>query len=109
MELRLVTTTVATRENAQRLAQAMVTRRLAACVQMSAIESVYEWNGALAQEAEVRLVLKTTQDRVDALQAALLEVHPYELPAIFVTPVLDAHEAYRGWVITQTREQREPA
>jgi periplasmic divalent cation tolerance protein len=108
MELRLVTTTVATLADAQRLAQAMVSRGLAACVQLSEIESVYHWQGALAQEAEVRLMLKTTQDRVDALQAALLELHPYELPAIFVTPVLQAHGPYRDWVIAQTRAPNAP-
>lgn len=92
-----VITTTATRDDAVRLAHILVERRLAACAQISAIESVYVWAGALQHEPEHRLVLKTTVDRHPALEAALAELHPYALPAIVSLP-FDAGEAYGAWV-----------
>ncbi len=97
-----VWTTVATREDAQRIAETCVRERLAACVQLSPIDSVYEWQGALQQEAEVRLLLKTTAGRYPALAQRLRQLHPYELPAIFALPVAEAASDYIAWVEAQT-------
>lgn len=98
-----VFTTVASAEEAQRLARHCVQQRLAACVQISPIDSVYEWQGRLQTSAEQRLLCKTTVDRAAALQAALRQQHPYELPAIFTLPVSDATDDYADWVAAQTR------
>jgi periplasmic divalent cation tolerance protein len=99
----LVLTTVATREDAQRLAHAMVEQRLAACAQINAIDSVYRWNGALQSEPEWRLVLKTTQAARPALQAALRAVHPYDLPAIVTLP-MEAEEDFALWVAAEVKK-----
>ncbi len=97
-----VWTTVATREEAQHIAEACVREKLAACVQLSTIDSVYEWQGALQQEPEVRLVLKTTAARYPALARRLRALHPYELPAIFALPVAEASADYIAWVEDRT-------
>lgn len=97
-ELLLVFTTVASRDEARRLAHALVQRRLVACAQISEIESVYEWQGAVAQEPEWRLLLKTEASRYPALEAAIRELHSYELPAIVAVPVSAALPAFAGWV-----------
>jgi periplasmic divalent cation tolerance protein len=97
-ELLTVWTTVDTREAAERLARALLEAGLAACVQVEAIESFYEWDGALRQEPEFRLALKTTAAAYPALEAAILESHPYELPAIWATPVAQASDAFGAWV-----------
>jgi len=102
-ELVAVITTVAGAEQARRLAQLCVQQRLAACVQISAIESVYEWQGRLETTPEQRLLCKTTADRAAALEAALRQHHPYELPAIFTLPVSRATGDYADWVAAQTR------
>lgn len=94
----IVYTTVGAREDAQRLAVALVQRRLAACAQIAAIDSVYHWQGVLQQEPEFRLVLKTTQARYDALEQALRELHPYELPAIHAVAPARMHAPYAQWV-----------
>jgi len=99
----LVLTTVATREDADRLARAMVEQRLAACAQISAIDSVYRWNGALQQEPEWRLLFKTTEARTPALQAALRAEHPYELPAIVALPCSHALAEFAAWVGDETQ------
>lgn len=104
MTLLAVHTTVATRVDADRLAQAAVCERLAACAQIEAIDSVYVWQGALQQEPELRLLFKTTLARQAALIARLRELHPYELPAIYSVAVHDATPDYAEWVRANTRE-----
>lgn len=100
-ELLLVTTTVATRDDALSLAQHVVSAGLAACVQMSEVESVYRWDGVVQHEVEWRLALKTTVAMYEPLQQAILERHPYELPAIFAVPVAAAYAPYQDWVGAQ--------
>lgn len=97
-ELLLVLTTVASRDEARRMAHALVQRRLVACAQISEIESVYGWQGAVAQEPELRLLLKTEASRYPALQAAIRELHSYELPAVVAVPVSAALPAFADWV-----------
>jgi periplasmic divalent cation tolerance protein len=100
----LVTTTLATREQALALGRNLVERRLAACAQVTAIESIYRWQGAVHQEPEFRLLLKTHAEGYAALEAALLEQHPYELPAIHAVAADRTHAPYAEWVEAETRE-----
>ena len=106
--LLLVLTTVATRADADALARAMVEQRLAACAQISAIDSVYRWQGAVQSEGEFRVLFKTTAERYPALEAALRSSHPYELPAIVALPVVQALPAFADWVAHEVREPRAP-
>ena len=99
----LVVTTVGSADDARRLARAMVDRRLAACVQIGAIDSIYRWHGAVQEDAEFRLLFKTAADRVQPLLDALRELHPYELPALHAWPVAAADPAYAGWIVESTR------
>ena len=96
-----VTTTVATPEDARRLAQAVLQQRLAACVQIEPITSHYRWQGALHEEAEWRLVCKTVAGSVAGLLQLLQAQHPYELPLLLVQP-LQASAAYADWVRQET-------
>ncbi|EGJ08852.1 divalent-cation tolerance protein CutA [Rubrivivax benzoatilyticus] len=93
-----VRTTVATEADAQRIADALVTRRLAACVQVEAVRSTYVWQGALQHDSEWRLLAKTLAARWPELEAAIRELHPYALPAIWATPVVLAGADYAAWV-----------
>ena len=99
----LVLTTVATRADADALARAMVEQRLAACAQISVIDSVYRWQGALQAEPEFRLLFKTLPERYAALQAALRECHPYQLPAIVGWTCDAALPDFVDWVAGQTQ------
>lgn len=103
MKLLAVYTTVATRDEARRLARAMVERRLAACAQIDAIESCYVWDGAVQQEPEHRLLFKTSEAAFAALEAALLELHPYALPAIHAVAAERVHAPYAEWVAAGSR------
>lgn len=108
MELLAVCTTVGSREAALKLAHAAVEARLAACVQIAPIESVYVWQGAVQQEGEFRLMFKTTTTRHDALVRMIGALHPYELPAVYALPVAACSEAYRDWVIGNTLPGGDP-
>jgi len=99
----LVVTTVGSAEQARALARAMVEQRLAACAQITAIESVYRWQGAVEHEPEWRVLFKTRADGYAALEAAIRERHPYELPAIHAIATQQAHAAYAEWVDESTR------
>ena len=93
-----VITTVASRDDARHIAQTLVERRLVACAQISAIESLYHWNGALQDDAEFRLLLKTVDTQYDAVERAIRELHPYDLPAIYALPIDRIHAPYAAWV-----------
>jgi periplasmic divalent cation tolerance protein len=98
-----VVTTVATQDDARRLARALVEQRLAACAQISAIESVYRWQGAVQQEVEQRVLFKTVHERYAEVEAAIRAIHPYELPAIHALPLAEVFPAYAEWVVANSR------
>ena len=99
----LIHTTTPTRDEALRLARELVEQGLVACAQLSDIESVYLWQGALQQEPECRLLLKTSDDKWPEVERFIQERHSYEVPAIFAVPVTQASEGYVNWVTETTR------
>lgn len=93
-----VFTTVGTSDDARALAHALVGEGLAACAQITPIESVYVWDGAVQQAPEFRLLFKTTEAMYARLEAALRERHPYALPAIHAVAWAHAEPAFAAWV-----------
>lgn len=102
MKLIAVLTTIDDREAARRIAREVVERRLAACAQVSEIESFYRWDGALCGEREFRVLFKTTAHAYEAVERAIRELHPYELPAIWAMPVEFVYAPYGEWVRSQS-------
>ena len=98
MKLLAVHTTVASLDAARRMARALVERKLAACAQIGEIESLYAWQGALANEREFRILFKTTDARVAEVEAAIRELHDYELPAIHAQALERVEPAYGRWI-----------
>lgn len=98
----LVLTTFGSADEARRLARELVERGLAACAQVSAIDSVYRWQGALHEEPEWRLLLKTRAELAGPLMTAIRERHPYELPALCGWPAELADADFARWVDEQT-------
>lgn len=89
-------------EVADTIASALVTERLAACVNiLPGARSVYEWQGQLHRDQELVLLIKSRSDRLAALEVRLLELHPYELPELIVVPVLGGLAPYLSWIETQ--------
>ncbi len=93
-----VATTVGDKKEARRIAQALVEAGLAACVHIDKIESVYAWKGAIEHGKEYRLLAKTTAERYGAVEAAIRDMHSYELPAIYAIAVDHIFAPYAAWI-----------
>ena len=94
----VVLTTLGEATDAAAFARLLVNDRLAACVNVLApMTSLYRWKGAIEQDREQQLIIKTTRDCVPALQARFHELHPYELPE-FVVLSAEASAAYLDWL-----------
>lgn len=91
-------------EAADEVARTLVERRLAACVNLTPIRSVYRWEGTVHVDPEVTMLIKVSEAGLDALVTELQVLHPYELPEILVLPVdLDRSlAAYVDWVRDET-------
>jgi len=83
---------------AEALAGELVTARLAACVNIGPVTSVYSWQGQREQDAEVLLIIKTRQDRFPALEQRIRERHPYEVPEIIALPIVAGGADYLRWI-----------
>lgn len=82
------------------LARDLVEHRLAACVNVvEKIRSFYRWKNATHEDSEQLLIIKTVEERVDALREALFSRHPYEVPEFVVLRIHDLSPQYRAWLI----------
>jgi periplasmic divalent cation tolerance protein len=103
-DLVIVLTTMPDDARADELARTLVDERLAACVNVHGpMRSTYRWKGKVERDAERQLVIKTTRDRVSALETRLRALHPYELPEFIVIAVDGGGDAYLKWVDDETR------
>ena len=99
----LVLTTMPDDERAEALAVTLVEEHLAACVNVhGTMRSTYRWRGGVERDPERQLVIKSTRDRLAALEARVRALHPYDLPE-WVVIDSDAGGAYGTWVRDQTR------
>jgi periplasmic divalent cation tolerance protein len=98
MKLLAVYTTVAGLDAARGMARTLVERKLAACAQIEEIESFYAWQGKLENDREFRILFKTTEARWPAVEAAIRELHGYELPAIHALALEQVHAPYGRWI-----------
>ncbi len=107
-----VLTTAGTPEEAAAVADALLERRLAACVQVTGpVDSRYWWRGSLEEATEWLCLAKTTEDRLDELAAAIRQVHSYETPEVTATRISHGDPAYLEWIAGEVRRgvERRPA
>lgn len=96
----LVLTTADSEDLAKRLADTLVKRHQAACVNiLPGMTSVYRWSGRVKHDAELLLLIKTLENRVDAVSATIRELHGYEVPEVFSIPAHKVEEAYLRWMV----------
>jgi periplasmic divalent cation tolerance protein len=102
-DVRVVLITAPDAETAARLARSLVEERLAACVNVvPEIRSFYRWEGAVHDDAEILLVVKTRADRAGELAARVVELHPYDVPEVLELPAAGGSAAYLGWVRSES-------
>jgi periplasmic divalent cation tolerance protein len=103
VEPRLALSTAPDAATAERIAAELVSRRLAACVNLvPGLTSVYRWKGAVERAAEVLMVIKTRSGCVRELEAALAELHPYEVPELVVLAPEHVEAKYLAWMAAET-------
>ncbi|HET7510872.1 MAG TPA: divalent-cation tolerance protein CutA [Solirubrobacterales bacterium] len=94
-----VLTTVASEEEAGRIASLLVERKLAACVQVvGPIVSRYRWEGEIEEGREWQCLAKTTRGAYEAVEAAIREIHSYDEPEIVATPIVAGSAGYLAWI-----------
>lgn len=99
-----VSTTIDSQEGAQKIADLLVERRLAACVHISGpIKSIYWWQGKIEQAQEWVCQAKTRQELYSAVEQAIKEVHPYEVPDIVALPIVAGSQSYLDWIVSETQ------
>ena len=97
-----VVTTVATATEANSLAQALVERKLAACVQSFPVTSCYFWDGRINNDAEILLFIKTRKELYEEIETAIREQHAYATPEIICLPILAGSKPYLDWIFDVT-------
>ncbi|MBQ7412604.1 MAG: divalent-cation tolerance protein CutA [Clostridia bacterium] len=97
----VITTT--NQENSKEIAKALVSSKLAACVQMTEIDSVYEWKGEICFDKEVLMLIKTKDNLFDEVKSEIERVHNYELPEIIKVKIDDGNEEYLKWISRLTK------
>jgi len=100
-----ITTTTGQRHDAEQIASELVSRRLAACVQISGpILSTFRWQGQVETADEWVCTIKTSRDKFDAVTELFRQIHPYEVPEIIATPISAGNDAYLRWLAEQLGE-----
>jgi periplasmic divalent cation tolerance protein len=99
----VVLTTLASADEAVTLVRALLDRRLIACGNIvPGVRSIYRWEGKVADEQEVIVLMKTRAVRLDALEMAFGELHPYKMPELLALPVSAGLHKYLEWIDDET-------
>ena len=94
-----VVTTIDNRDTALKIADELVKKRLAGCVQvMGPITSTYWWNDKIESSSEWQIVIKTGAKIYKKIEKAIKELHPYETPEIIALPIIDGSKDYLNWL-----------
>jgi periplasmic divalent cation tolerance protein len=97
-------TTTGTKEDAAKIARALLEERLAACIQVvGPITSSYWWNDEIEEAEEWLCLIKSTADRFERLEQAIKAAHPYDVPEILATPVVAGSADYLAWLREELR------
>ncbi len=100
----VVITTTSNKENAEKIAQTLLAKKLAGCVQIiGPISSYYYWKNELCQDQEWLCLIKSSQNHYQTLENTIQEIHPYEVPEIISLPIEEGSEGYLSWLNQQLK------
>lgn len=104
----LIYVTASSRDEAVKIGRQVVENRLAACANVLAgTASIYWWEGAVTEEEEVSLILKTRTDLVDRLVEMVKEIHSYDCPCVVSLPITGGNPGFLDWIDAETAETSE--
>ncbi|HEX3049362.1 MAG TPA: divalent-cation tolerance protein CutA [Aggregatilineaceae bacterium] len=99
----VVLVTAASEEQARTIARTVLEGQLAACVNLVPVQSMYVWEGAIQDDREVLMIIKTRRDVFEALMNTVKAAHSYEVPEIIGMPVVVGSQAYLEWISNVTK------
>ncbi len=94
----IVSTTVPSQEYVEVISQALLQRHLVACIQAVEVQSRYVWQGSVEQSQEILLQMKSVTSYFEIIKTEIERHHPYDVPEIVMTPILEANRAYLEWI-----------
>ena len=104
----VVLSTCASPEEAGKIARTLVEKRLAACVNiLPAVRSIYRWKGAIEDDQETLLLIKSSRALFGELRAEIQKLHSYEIPEAIAIPIVDGLERYLEWMADVLRNERD--
>lgn len=95
----------APQEESESIAKRLLQEQLVACVNLVPVRSIYTWEGAVCNEPEVLMIIKTQAHVIDDLVRMIKAIHPYDMPEVIVLPVTGGSEEYLEWVLQETRKK----
>lgn len=103
----VILVTAPSRLESRKIARHLVNTKLAACVNIaSSIESVYRWEGKIADEKEFLLIVKSTRELFPEVQAEISKIHSYDTPEIICLPIIEGSRDYLQWVSDSVRQPK---
>lgn len=97
----VVMVTATSQPEAEAIAKALVEAKLAACVKLLPVNSIYTWEGVVHKDQEFQLLIKTKLSQFSALSALIGELHSYEVPEIIALPIVAGSPSYLQWIEEQ--------
>ena len=94
----LVTTTVPSKEKGLEIAKKLVSEKIAACVNMMPVYSVYEWENSIHEDSEYKLFIKTFENKWSTVKETIQKNHPYKVPEISMIYIENMHDEYFNWM-----------
>ncbi len=94
----VVLVTASSSEEAEAIATVLITEKLAACINLIPITSLYTWEGKLCKDQEYQLLIKTDLSKFSQLEIKIKEIHSYDLPEIIAIPIIKGSKSYLSWI-----------
>ncbi len=91
------------KEEAQTIGRKLLEERIAACVNIFPIESLYWWQGELVHDSEAVMIVKTRRGWFQRVAERIAQLHSYSVPAVFSLPVEHVRESYLRWLMSETK------
>ena len=98
MRYSMILTTTDSKSEAEKIAKALIEDRLAACVQIEHIESIYRWDGKIVQEGEYLLRIKSIDGMYEQIESKIKDIHSYDIPQIIQIPIERGYDGYLRWI-----------
>lgn len=100
----LIYITTQDEDEARKIGRTLVEEKLAACVNIHPIQSIYRWEGKISEESEAAMLVKTRTELVDRVIGRVKELHSYEVPCIVSSPINSGNPGYLKWIEESTKE-----